>query len=103
MSGVGNGVTPAAAEIVLALIVAAVPRLREKFARPEEVDKATLRHFVERGMSAAPESSEEEKGENPARPSRASEASAKRASGCGAPTRARPCLVAAALLWQKRV
>ena len=71
--GVGEGATPAVAEAVLALIAAAVPRLRKKFARPEEVDKAMLQHFVERGMSKAPKSSEKEKGEDPARPSRASE------------------------------
>jgi hypothetical protein len=68
VGGVGDELTPAAAEAVLALIVAAVPRLREKFARPEEVDEAMLQHFVESGMSKAPESSEKEKGEDFARP-----------------------------------
>jgi hypothetical protein len=80
VGGVGDEATPAVAEAVLELIVAAVPRLREKFARPEKVDKDVLQHFV-LGMDEAPESSEKEKGEDPARPSRASEASAKSGTG----------------------
>ncbi|GMI28476.1 hypothetical protein TeGR_g12203 [Tetraparma gracilis] len=35
--------------------------LHDRFARYKEVDEATLRHFVEHGMTAAPESSEKEK------------------------------------------
>ncbi|GMI35859.1 hypothetical protein TeGR_g6190, partial [Tetraparma gracilis] len=59
-SGGVGGAAPAVAEAVLALVVAAVPRLREKFARPDEVDKAMLQHFVS-GMDEVPESSEKEK------------------------------------------
>jgi hypothetical protein len=65
------------AEALLSFLAGAVRSLHDRFARYKEVDKATLRHFVEHGMSTAAESSEKEKGENTAPPSRASEASAK--------------------------
>jgi hypothetical protein len=68
-----------AAGVILSFLAAAAPRLHEEFARYEEVDKATLEHFVEHGVEEAPESSEKEKGEDNAGKSRASEASAKRA------------------------
>ncbi|GMI36375.1 hypothetical protein TeGR_g14709 [Tetraparma gracilis] len=38
-----------------------VASLHDRFARYKEVDEATLRHFVEHGKNAAPESSEKEK------------------------------------------
>ncbi|GMI40481.1 hypothetical protein TeGR_g7371, partial [Tetraparma gracilis] len=49
------------AGVILSFLAAAAPRLHGEFARYEEVDKATLEHFVKHGVEEAPESSEREK------------------------------------------
>ncbi|GMI27852.1 hypothetical protein TeGR_g10416 [Tetraparma gracilis] len=49
------------AEAVLSFLAGATRSLHDRFGRYKEVDEATLRHFVEHGMSSAPESSEKEK------------------------------------------
>ncbi|GMI34230.1 hypothetical protein TeGR_g7990 [Tetraparma gracilis] len=59
--GVMLSCSPEVAETVLSFFAGAVRNLHDRFARYKEVDEATLRHFVEHGMSAAPESSEKEK------------------------------------------
>ena len=56
------------AEAVLSFLAGAARSLHDRFARYKDVDEATLRHFVEHGMAAAPESSEKEKGESSAPP-----------------------------------
>ena len=65
----GGGAMPSCsrevAEAVLSFFAGAARNLHERFARYEEVDEATLRHFVEVGMGEAPESSEKEKGGDP--------------------------------------
>jgi hypothetical protein len=55
--------SPEVAEAVLSFLAGSVRNLHDRFARYKEVDEATLRYFVEHDMSAAPESSEKEKGE----------------------------------------
>jgi hypothetical protein len=70
--------SPEVAEAVLSFLTGAARSLHDRFARYKEVDKATLRHFVEHVMDEAPESSEKEKGKSSAPPARASEASAKK-------------------------
>jgi hypothetical protein len=109
-AGVARGATKSSslevAEAVLSFFAGATRSLHDRFGRYKEVDKATLRHFVEHGMSAAPETSEKEKGEDPAarakraqkelaaavhqRPTPTTDASHERLQ----PTRARPYLVA---------
>jgi hypothetical protein len=54
------------AEAVLSFLAGAARTLHDRFGRYKEVDEATLRHFVEHGMGAAPESSDKENGENSA-------------------------------------
>jgi hypothetical protein len=76
--GATKSCAPDVAEAVLSFLAGAVRSLHDRFGRYKEVDEAILRDFVERGMSAAPESSEKEKGEKFCPPSRASEASAKK-------------------------
>jgi hypothetical protein len=66
-AGAARGAMPSCcsrevAEAVLSFFAGAARNLHERFARYEEVDEATLRHFVEVGMGEAPESSEKEKG-----------------------------------------
>ncbi|GMI57913.1 hypothetical protein TeGR_g6018 [Tetraparma gracilis] len=53
--------SPEVAEAVLSFLTGAARSLHDRFARYKEVDKATLRHFVEHVMDEAPESSEKEK------------------------------------------
>ena len=60
--------SPEVAEAVLSFLAGAVRSLHDRFGRYKEVDEATLRHFVEHGMAAAPECSEKEKGESSAPP-----------------------------------
>ena len=76
--GATKSCSPEVADAVLSLLAGAARNLHDRFARYKEVDEATLRHFVEHGMSSAPESSEKEKGKSSAPPARASEASAKK-------------------------
>ena len=66
--GAVSSCSPEVAEAVLSFLTGAVRSLHDRFGRYKEVDEATLRHFVEHGMSAAPESSEKEKGESSAPP-----------------------------------
>jgi hypothetical protein len=72
--------SPEVAEAVLSFLAGAVRSLHDRFARYKEVDEATLRHFVEHGMAAAPESSEKEKGESSAPPLPRRERSAREKS-----------------------